>query len=71
MNKGDAENPDYRSKLVATEIKADNRDDLLAATPIEVSDARMASWFVTAVLCVSASEASALASKEFFSVVGG
>ena len=33
MNKGDAENPEYRSRLVAKEIKKDNRDDLFAATP--------------------------------------
>ena len=26
-------NPDYRSRLVAKEIKKDNRDDLFAATP--------------------------------------
>ena len=33
INKGDSENPDYRSRLVAKEIKKDNRDDLFAATP--------------------------------------
>ena len=33
INKGDAENPAYRSRLVATEIKRDQREDLFAATP--------------------------------------
>ena len=33
INKGDAGNPDYRSRLVAKEIKRDKRDDLFAATP--------------------------------------
>ena len=33
INKGDAENPDYRSRLVAKDIKRDKRDDLFAATP--------------------------------------
>ena len=33
INKGDSESPDYRSRLVAKEIKKDNRDDLFAATP--------------------------------------
>ena len=33
INKGDAKSPDYRSRLVAKEIKRDNRDDLFAATP--------------------------------------
>jgi len=33
INKGDRTNPDYRSRLVAKEIKRDNRTDLFAATP--------------------------------------
>ena len=32
-NKGDTQNPELRSKLVAKEIKRDNRDDMFAATP--------------------------------------
>ena len=32
-NKGDMQNPDYRSRLVGREIKKDNRLDLFAATP--------------------------------------
>ncbi len=33
VNKGDQENPDYRSRLVGREIRKDNRLDLFAATP--------------------------------------
>ena len=33
INKGDEDNPEYRSRLVAKEIKSDNRLDLFAATP--------------------------------------
>ena len=33
INKGDESNPDYRSRLVAQEIKVDKREDLFAATP--------------------------------------
>ena len=33
INKGDEVNPEYRSRLVAKEIKNDKRDDLFAATP--------------------------------------
>ena len=33
INKGDEENKDYRSRLVAQEIKTDKREDLFAATP--------------------------------------
>ena len=33
INKGDEDNPEYRSRLVVKEIKADNRLDLFAATP--------------------------------------
>jgi hypothetical protein len=33
INKGDADNPEYRSRLVAKEIKKDTREDLFAATP--------------------------------------
>ena len=33
VNKGDDANPEYRSRLVAQEIKRDNREDLFAATP--------------------------------------
>ena len=33
INKGDAENEEYRSRLVAKEIKMDKREDLFAATP--------------------------------------
>ena len=33
VNKGDDVNPEYRSRLVAQEIKTDKRGDLFAATP--------------------------------------
>ena len=33
INKGDQENPNYRSRLVAREINTYKRDDLFAATP--------------------------------------
>ena len=33
INKGDRLNPEYRSRLVAKEIKRDNREDMFAATP--------------------------------------
>ena len=33
INKGDAEKPNYRSRLVAREINTHKRDDLFAATP--------------------------------------
>ena len=33
VNKGDEQNPEYRSRLVATEVKKDKREDLFAATP--------------------------------------
>ena len=33
VNKGDDQEPDYRSRWVAQEIKHDKRDDLFAATP--------------------------------------
>ena len=33
INKGDDKTPNYRSRLVAREIKKDGRPDLLAATP--------------------------------------
>ena len=33
INKGDKTNPEYRSRLVAKEIKRDSRIDLFAATP--------------------------------------
>ena len=33
VNKGDKENPEYRARLVAKEIKTDQRLDLFAATP--------------------------------------
>ena len=33
INKGDEMNPEYRSRLVAQEIKTDTREDLFAATP--------------------------------------
>ena len=33
VNKGDQENQELRSRLVAKEIKRDNRDDMFAATP--------------------------------------
>ena len=32
-NKGDEEEPDYRSRLVAQEVKMDKRKDLSAAIP--------------------------------------
>ena len=32
-DKGDAENPNYRARLVGTEIKTNERHDLFAATP--------------------------------------
>ena len=33
VNKGDSNNPEYRSRLVAEEIKTDKRFDMFAATP--------------------------------------
>ena len=33
INKGDEVHPEYRSRLVAQDIKKDNREDLFAATP--------------------------------------
>ena len=33
INKGDEKAPEYRSRLVAQEIKRDKREDLFAATP--------------------------------------
>ena len=33
INKGDARNPEYRSRLVAKEVAYKKRDDLFAATP--------------------------------------
>ena len=33
INKGDVKEPELRSRLVAKEIKRDNRDDMFAATP--------------------------------------
>ena len=33
VDKGDKIHPEYRSRLVAKEIKTDRRQDLLAATP--------------------------------------
>ncbi len=33
VNKGDDKSPEYRSRLVAKEIKKDDRTDLFAATP--------------------------------------
>jgi hypothetical protein len=33
VNKGDKIHPEYRSRLVAKEIKIDKREDLVAATP--------------------------------------
>ena len=33
VNKGDEVKPEYRSRLVAEEIKRDNPEDLFAATP--------------------------------------
>ena len=35
VNKGDDENPDYRSRLVAQELNTQKREDLFAATPFE------------------------------------
>ena len=34
INKGDEENQEYRSRLVAKKIKMDKREDLFAATPL-------------------------------------
>ena len=33
INNGDAHAPEYRPRLVAKDIKKDNREDLFAATP--------------------------------------
>ena len=35
MNKGDEENREYTSRLVAQKIKRDNREDLFAATDMK------------------------------------
>ena len=47
VNKGDEEFPDYRSRLVAQEIKMDKREDLFAATPPLEAKKMLLSWAVT------------------------
>ena len=47
INKGDEEIPDYRSRLVAQEIKVDKREDLFAATPPLEAKKMLLSWVVT------------------------
>ena len=47
VNKGDKIHPEYRSRLVAKEIKIDKRDDLFAATPPLESKKLLFSWAVT------------------------
>ena len=47
INKGDETNKEYRSRLVAQEIKRDNREDLFAATPPLEAKKLLFSWAVT------------------------
>ena len=47
INKGDRDNPEYRSRLVAQEIKTDKREDLFAATPPLEAKKMLLSWAVT------------------------
>ena len=47
INKGDENEPDYRSRLVAQEIKWDKREDLFAATPPLEAKKMLLSWAVT------------------------
>ena len=56
------------SKSLACESLAELELELVAAPKAVVSDARMASWFIVAVFCTSASEAIALARMELSSV---
>ena len=47
INKGNEKNKEYRSRLVAQEIKRDNREDLFAATPPVEAKKLLFSWAVT------------------------
>ena len=47
VNKGDEENPEYRSRLVAQEIKRDKREGLIAATPPLEANKMLLSMAVT------------------------
>ena len=47
INKGDDADPEYRSRLVAQEIKMDKREDLFAATPPLEAKKMLLSWAVT------------------------
>jgi len=47
INKGDELRPEYRSRLVAQEIKLDNRQDLFAATPPLEAKKLLFSWATT------------------------
>ena len=47
INKGDDEDPEYRSRLVAQEINMDKREDLFAATPPLEAKKMLLSWAVT------------------------
>ena len=48
INKGDAANKEFRSRLVAQEIKRDNREDLFAATSRLEAKKLLSSLAVTA-----------------------
>ena len=47
INKGDKDNPEYRSRLVAQEINMDKREDLFAATPPLEAKKMLLSWATT------------------------
>jgi hypothetical protein len=47
VNKGDKVHAEYRSRLVAKEIKVNKRDDLFAATPPLEAQKMLLSWAVT------------------------
>ena len=47
VNKGDDVNPEYRSRLVAQEIKRDTRGDLFASTPLPEAKKMLMSMAVT------------------------
>ena len=47
INKGDAVNPEYRSRLVAKGIKRNKREDLFAATPPLEAEKSLFSMAVT------------------------
>lgn len=51
VNKGDEVNSEYRSRLVAQEVKADKREDLVAATPPLEANTMLMSLAMTEGMC--------------------